>query len=203
MCMSKPKDPSKELRRQEAARQARVAQGTQQVDNIFAQFGDDFYQNRAKAQQEYYLPQVEDQYKKAYENATYRLANSGGLTSSAGANLLGDLNKSYETSKQRILDEAQAAALGLKSDMAGNRANMISLLNSGNSVESVAGMAKEKANMASAMPTYSTLGDLFAQFSNQIGNSMLAGALTTPNGGAKATGPGGISGNRNAVYTVT
>lgn len=203
MCfVSKPQDSSAALRQQEAERQARVAEGTQKIDNIFAGFNDDFYNQRQKAQMDYYLPQVDDQYHQTYKDATARLANSGNLTSSAGADLLGKINKQYELAKQNALDNATQAASGLRSQTASDRANLISMLNGGSSIESVASSATAKQQAMAAQPAYSPLGDLFSGITAQIGNSILSNALSTPTyGGNKA--PGTAGGASKAVQYIT
>jgi hypothetical protein len=200
MCTSKPPDPSAELRRQEAERQARVAQGTQKIDAMFAGFDDGFYNQRQQAQMDYYLPQLEDQYHQSYKDATARLANSGNLTSSAGADLLGRINKQYELSKQSALDNATNAASGMRSQLASDRANLISMLNGGSSMESVASSAAAKQQAMHAQPAYSPLGDLFGGITAQIGNSMLANALTTPQSGAQKAAPGMAVGSNAVQY---
>jgi hypothetical protein len=192
MCSSKPPDPSKALRKQEAERQARIAEGTQRIDGIFGGFNDDFYNQRQQAQMDYYLPQVDDQYHQSYKDATARLANSGNLTSSAGADLLGRINKQYELSKQSTLDNATQAASGLRSQVSGDRANLIQMLNGGSSIESVASSATAKQQAMGANPAYSPLGDLFGGITAQIGNSLLSGAMTTPTYGANKS-PGVMS----------
>lgn len=201
MCSSDPPDPSAELRRQEAERQAKVAQGTQRIDEIFSGFNDGFYDARKQAEMDYYLPQVDDQYKQSYADAVARLANSGNLTSTAGADLLGRINKQYELSKQGVLDRAASSALGLKSTMAGNRANLISQLSSGSDIESVASNASAIAQAQNATPAYSPLGDLFSGITANIANSMLAKAITGPQQGV---GPGvQTTGKKSAVTYVS
>lgn len=201
MCFDSPPDPSAELRRQEEERQKKIAEGTTKIDEIFGGFNDAFYDTRKQAQLDYYMPQVDDQYKQSYEDAVARLSNSGNLTSSAGADLLGRINKQYELSKQKVLDDATAAALGLKTNMSSNRANLISQLNSGSSIESVASNASALAQQSMATPSYSALGDLFSNVTSQIGNSVLANALNAPR---QETGPGlNTTGKKSAVTYVT
>jgi len=202
MCDKSPPDPSAELRRQEAERQANVAAGTKRIDEIFGGFNDDFYNQRQQAQMDYHLPQVEDQYKQSYQNAMYRLANSGNLTSSSGADLLGQVNKQYELSKQGVLDNATNAASGLRSQTAADRANLIQMLNGGTSIDAVAGSALAKQQAMAAQPAYSPLGDLFGGITAQIGNTMLQNAVTAPTYGSKQ-GPGVTgSGNTKSVYVI-
>lgn len=200
MCFSKPPDPSAELRRQEAERQARVAEGTQRIDATFAPFNDDFYNARKQAEMDYYLPQVEDQYKKSYQDAVARLANSGNLTSTAGASLLGDINKQYELSKQGVLDQAAASGLRLKSDMSQNRARLIELLSGGSSIGSVADSAAAMAQANLAPATYSPLGNLFAGIGNTIAMSNLANAVNAP--AKQYDAPGLATGNKAGSKSV-
>jgi len=200
MCTSRPPDPSKELRRQEAERQARVAQGTALVDKQFAGFNDDWHNQRKQAEIDYYLPNVDEQYRRTYQDAVFRLANTGGLTSTAGADLLGRINKQYELGKQQVLDRATASALGLKSDMSRNRADLIRMLEGGSSVASVGDSAAAMAQARNAAPSYSPLGDLFAGITGSIANTMLANAINPAKNEVAAPGMPKRAGG--SVYTI-
>jgi len=74
------------------------------------------------------------------------------------------------------------------------------MLNGGSSVESVASSAAAKQQAMHAQPAYSPLGDLFGGITAQIGNSMLANALTTPQSNSQKVAPGMAVGGKPVQY---
>jgi hypothetical protein len=115
-----------EAKQKEADRQARLAQGSQAINDIFnaANFNDSFYNKFNQAQLDYNNPQLKQQYDAAQRKLTYDLARGGTLRSKAAAdatgllanqNLVGQaaIGAQADTQtanlRQQILNEKQAA----------------------------------------------------------------------------------------------
>lgn len=165
MCGPKtPKDNSAEIAaQQERERQARVSAGTQRIGEIFGGFNDDYYTKYVDDYKNYYLPQVDDQYADALKQIKY--SPSGGSTSSSAyAGKLADLEEARQRAITQIGSQGQATAQDYRGQVESSRQNLISQLNAGSSVESVAGMASNQAKTLSATPVYSPLADLFGKF---------------------------------------
>jgi hypothetical protein len=98
----------------EADRQARLATGTQQINDIFnnANFNQGFYNKYQNAILNYQMPQLQDQYTQAQNKLTYDLARAGTLRSTAaayGQGLLAKQNLNEQASISASADQQTAA----------------------------------------------------------------------------------------------
>jgi hypothetical protein len=173
MCMPKapPKDNSAAIaQQQEAARQARIAEGQTGIDQAFTGFNDDFYNNYNQQYTGYYAPQLDDQYKDAVKRLTLQLAQSGNLTGSVGATQLADLQKNYDQQKLAITNQGNAATQALRANIDQRK----SQLYADNRAAADPGAASAAASSAAValQPTApsSPLANVFGDFFNNLGN---------------------------------
>jgi hypothetical protein len=162
----------------EAARQQRIQQGTQQIDSIFGQFNDPFYQQRQKSYLDYANPQLEDQYAKARKDLTFALARSGQLDSSVRAAKDAELTQKYSLNKQGIADQALTYGNQARGSVEDARSNLIATLNSSGDAQGAANQALARAQALSAAPAYSPLGQLFSDFTSALGTQAAAEKAT-------------------------
>jgi hypothetical protein len=159
-----------QARADEAARQAKIREGTANVNSIFdSNFNDDFFNKRRDAYLDYANPQLEDQYGDANKQLTFSLARSGLLDSSVRGEKLGDLQKLYDTQKQAVADKALGYETGARNSVEDARGNLISTLNATGDAEGAAKGALARSSALSAPDVYSPLGQLFTDFTNGLG----------------------------------
>lgn len=175
MCFSKPKQPDMPdygaiARQQEAERQARVSQSSQAIDKAFGGFGDDFYNSIANAYQQYYLPQVEEQ----YVTANNQLRKMG-TQSSTYQKRVGELATDYERQKAMIAGQSADQAAQQRAKVAQQKAQLLSLAMSGGDPNLIASQAAGTAAGIQAPQSFSPLGDLFAKYSGQYAMSNALG----------------------------
>jgi hypothetical protein len=91
-------------------------------------FDDAFYNKYKQSVLDYYMPQVQDQYKKAREQATYGLGRSGNLRSSAANTLVADLAKQNAINEAGVRNQADTAAGDLRSQVSTERQKATSQL---------------------------------------------------------------------------
>lgn len=203
MCKSKgSKDNSAAIAaQQEAARQARIAEGQTSIDSAFAGFDDPFFQGYNDQFTNYYSPQLDDQYKDAVKRLTLQLAQSGNLTGSVGAQQMADLQKFYDQQKLSITNQAQAATQQLR----GNIDNRKSILYADNRAASDPGSAASAAASAvqALQPTAPTspLAAVFGDFFNNLGNNAAISNATRLQQGTGVQSYGGKSGS-GSVTTI-
>lgn len=149
-----------------------MREGSAKIDSAFSKFDDPYYEGVGKAYQDYYNPQLDRQYQTARDQVTYGLANSGGLDSSAGAKKFGDLTADYGIQKQQIADRAIGAQQDLKGNVERNRSELVQQLETGSGVESTGATALARAGSLSAPAQFSPLGDLFAQYTGNVAQSV-------------------------------
>ena len=169
----------------DTGRAQNLAEGTQQINDAFSQFNDDYFNKYAQD----YMSQVGDQvdYQKdlATKQTSFDMARSGLTDSQAHVNQLGLLD---ETAGRTLADQtaqAQTQANSLRDSITGAKNNLMSQLQASETLSSpIAGNTMDDVNSAlqtqksaisglgsnandivsstSAVPQVSTLGDIFS-----------------------------------------
>ena len=80
-------------------------------------FDDAFYNKYKQSVLDYYMPQVDKQYKDAKDQATYGLARSGNIRSSAANTLTADLATQNDINQAGVRNQADTAAGDLRSQV--------------------------------------------------------------------------------------
>ena len=168
MCIPKPpRDNSAEIARaEEAARQARIKEGQAAIDKSFGKFDDSYFGNIEKASNDYYLPQVDQQFADARKRLIFNLARNNKLESSSGIEEMGRLQETGTKNRAAIGDSSRDLALGERNRVAGNKSTLISQLSASADPAAAAATATANADALSAPQTFSPLANLFAQFAN-------------------------------------
>jgi hypothetical protein len=165
-------DGSKELRRQEAERQAQIAAGTKNVDNAFSTFNDDYYGQIEQSYNDYYAPQLQQQYDDARK--TIILKAPGGTANSGFAKRMAELEQQYQQELGSIRGRALDASRSRRAEVEQNRSNLLSQVNTGLKAASAASLAAEQAKYLSQPGAFSPLADIFAQATADVANAQAA-----------------------------
>lgn len=161
---------------QEQARQGRITQGTQAINQAFAGFTPSFYQQRAQAYDDFALPQLSQQYQTNRNQVGFNLANRGLTASSAANKQWSDLARSLGQAKQAVADTGISQAQQLQQSVEGQRSTLLNQLYQG---ADPAGAGASAVNVAAgyAQPsTFAPLGNMFAGLANQYYLSQLINA---------------------------
>lgn len=173
-----------QARRDEQERQARIREGTGKIDNIFGQFDDNFYDDRRDAYLNYATPQLDDQYGDAQRELTFSLARSGLLDSSARGEKTGELQKLYDLNRQQITDQALSSANEARNAVENARSDLVGQLNATGDAQGIANSALARASALSKPAAYSPLTQLFASFTQGIGQQAALERANYYSGGA-------------------
>lgn len=196
---SVPKDNSADLARQEeAARQGRIQQGTQSIDQAFSGFDDPYYSNYTKTYEDNYNPQLTTQYNDAYRKLVLGLSHSGNLSSSEGAREIGDLKRTYGDSQAQIANQAVSATNALRGNVEGQRANLLQMNTQAADPSAAGANATAALSGLQAPPTYSPLGDAFASIIGSIPQGVAAEQQ-----GSRGFGTGLFSQPKSSVTVVS
>lgn len=155
---------TKAANRAEQERQARLAQGQSSIEAAFEPFDDDYYADYAQKFQNYYEPQLDRQKVHADAKLKAGLASRGIGQSSMASNAIGELFREYATNKTALADDAQSAANNLRTEVSGNRSDLIALNAATEDPNLAATEAQARATTLVAPPKFSSLGDVFASF---------------------------------------
>lgn len=159
------------IRAAEERRQQNIAQGQQEISSVFGQFNDDFFNQRQQAYMDFAMPQLDRQYQDQLRQLTASLARSGNLNSSLRGDLMGQLQREYDTGKLTIADQGR----GLVDQKRSNITQAQSRLMQSNAQLADPGLIRNTA-MAEAQgflgaPQFQNLGQLLSDLSANVGPS--------------------------------
>jgi hypothetical protein len=187
------------VRQAEVRRQQNITAGQGEIASLFGQFDDNFYNDRAKAYLDYNQPTLDQQYQDQQRSLTSQLARTGNLNSSLRGDLMGKLQRQYDTGKlsladnaNRVANEARASVMGAKTKLMESNA---SLADPG----LVRNMAEAQAQGLKVAPQYQSLGQMISDLSSGIQTS--AAPKTTGSGAGVNLFSGGTGGSTGRVIT--
>lgn len=159
----------------EQSRQNKIREGSAKIADLFdSQFNDNFYADRAKSYEDYANPQVADQFGDAKKQLVFSLARRGALDSTSRASLETELDKRRAIQEQNIKDQALNFANTAKANVEGARSDLVNTLNATGDVDSAVQGATARAQVLSAVPAYSPIPQLFADFTSGLGQQAAA-----------------------------
>lgn len=130
-------------------------------------FGDNFYGQVAKDYEGFYMPQIQDQYKRARRNL---MVNSPSTGTSGYLRNLGDLESDFQREGVNIKARGQDAANRARTNVEQNRLDLIRMAESGSAPDVVAQQASRAKQYLAAPPAYDPVGDLFGRFAVDLAN---------------------------------
>ena len=159
---------SEEARLAEERRQGRVAVGRANIDQVFDQYDQPFYQQRAQAYEDYARPQMQDQYKDALKNLTFALSRSGRLNSSTASKRKAKAQEALSFQEQQVSAKGQDFANELERTMNASRQEMHTQNLAAANPELAASLSTARARADQQVPAFSPLVDAFTHFSEGL-----------------------------------
>ncbi|ODT60955.1 MULTISPECIES: hypothetical protein [Paracoccus] len=177
---------ARRVREDEEARQARVAEGTANINQTFdSQFTPEFFSGIADSYQNFASPQLQDQHQDANKQLTFDLARGGKLDSSTRATQGGELQKIYSLGQQQIADQALAQQNAARNSVEDARSGLISQVNATGDATGATNAARARAEALSRPAgDFSPIGDMFQGFTGQLGQRYAAERAYAASGGA-------------------
>jgi hypothetical protein len=159
------------LRQAEERRQQNIAQGQQEISSAFGQFDDNFFNQRSQSFLDFATPQLDRQYQDQMRQLTAALARSGNLNSSVRGDLMGQLQREYDTGKLSLADQARGFADQARTGVSAAQARLME----SNAQLADPGMIRNSA-MAEAQglmanPQFASLGQMLSNLSANVGGS--------------------------------
>jgi len=164
----------------EKKRQAAITQGTASIDKAFSGFDDDFYNQRAKAYQDFALPQLSQQYHNTRNQILFNLANRGLLRSGTANAQWSKLQDTTNQSKQEIVDQGISQAQQLRRQVEGQKENLLNQLYQSADPASAARNATAQAASFTAPSTFAPLANMFGSIAQQYYDSQLINRNQAP-----------------------
>ena len=108
----------------EARRQLKVDAGLAEIEKVFGQYDQDFYDKSSDAYLDYYEPQLDDQFQQGLKDLQFALARGGRFGSSTEVDKKADAAEDYGFQKNELAsgaiqaaDASEAAVTAAKRDM--------------------------------------------------------------------------------------
>lgn len=178
MCIfgSTPKDNSAQIAREaEDDRQARITEGTGNINSAFAGFDDSFFGGIEQSALDFFNPQIDEQFEDTRESLIKNLARQGNLNASTGATQLADLDTEAQKQRVNFADQSRGFATSARADVEGNRSNLLTQLRASADPSAAATSAAAQADILSRPQPFSLIGDLFSQFGG-LANTQITAA---------------------------
>lgn len=174
MCFG-PKDNSAAIAaQQERERQDAINSGISRVDKTFGGFNDSYFDTIKQDALDFYMPQLDDQYKDARRKTVLYLDKKGNLNSSAGIRKLRELDEARNTHQQTIADRALSIAQDQRGRIESAKSDLYSQIYAGADPAGAGATAASRAASLQAPPQFGPLGDLFTNFTNFAANGITA-----------------------------
>lgn len=203
------KQASREARRarqEEEARQARVREGTANINQTFdGQFNNQYFAGIGDAFLDYANPQLAQQHQDANKQMVYDLARGGNLDSSTRATKGARLQETYTLGQQQLADQALSEQNKARNAVEDARAALISQVNATGDATGATNAARARAAaLSQPAGSFSTIGDMFSQFTSQLGQRYAQERAYAASGGASQAGYTPITyGPRSGSVRVT
>ena len=157
----------------EAQRQQRIQQGTNEINQIFGAYDKGFFDQRAKAYEDFALPQLSQQYQQTRDQIGFNLANRGLSKSSAANKQWSDLFRNMQSAKQGIADTGRGQAQQLQQQLDTAKGTLLNQLYQSADPAQAAQSAVATAASISQPSTFAPLANQFSGLLNQYVVSQL------------------------------
>ena len=162
-------------------------------------FNDDFYRGIRDSYTDYAIPQLTEQRDKAAKDLTFSLARSGQLDGSVRGQKSGELQKLFDLNEQQVRDQALAYENQARNNVENARADLIGTLNATGDNQQAVNSALSRATILTQPQAYSPLGQLFTDFTAQLGNQAARERAYAAGGPKPAFNTGWFGGQGNVV----
>jgi hypothetical protein len=164
-----------EARQKENLRQARLNQGKTSIDQIFGNenFGDPFYEKYRKAELDYTMPQLQEQYTEAKRTSEADLARAGLLRSGAAGWVQGKLANQQGVNEAGLRSKADTDTADLRKSIASQQQQAYNQLYATEDPTVAANTAATSAaNAQLQTPNVGALGEMFKPIAIGLGSAI-------------------------------
>lgn len=166
--MAEAQAEAERVREAEMRRQQNITQGQQEISSAFGQFNDDFFNQRAQSFKDFAMPQLDRQFQDQMRNLTAALARSGNLNSSLRGNLMGQLQREYDTAKLSLADQARGFSDQARSGVSAARARLMESNAQLADPGLIRNSAMAEAQGLMANPQFASLGQMLSDLSANV-----------------------------------
>ena len=163
-----PEDQYAKAKADELARQARVDEGIDEIEDVFSQYDQDFYDKRSDAYMDYQAPQLQDQYKEGLKELQFALARGGRLNSSTEVAKKAGAAQDLQFQRQEMAGRAMQAASDSEAGVLEAKDKMIKLNLANADPDLAASLSIARSKALNKPPKYDELTDVFGNITEGL-----------------------------------
>ena len=163
-----PEDQYAKAKADELARQARVDEGIDEIEDVFSQYDQDFYDKRSDAYMNYQAPQLKDQYKEGLKELQFALARGGRLNSSTEVAKKAGAAQDLQFQRQEMAGRAMQAASDSEAGVLEAKDKMIKLNLANADPDLAASLSIARSKALNKPPKYDELLDVFGNITEGL-----------------------------------
>ena len=193
---------AEQARRDEEARQLRITEGRGAIDQAFQPFNDDYFRGVEQDYLKYYMPQLDDQYKKAQEQTTFNLARTGNLNAgTASSTAFADLLEEFNRNRSLHGDRALGAANDARARVEQNRQDLFAQNAAAADPTAASSAAAASVGQLQLPQQFSPIGNVFADLLGSAATGISAERQGFPGFRTGISTPRTSSGSMHVVRT--
>ena len=152
----------------EARRQLKVDAGLAEIEKIFGQYDQDFYDKSSDAYLDYYEPQLEDQFKEGLKELQFALARGGRFGSSTEVNRKAKAAEDYGFQKNELASGAIQAADASEKAVTAAKRDMTNLNQINANPDLAASLSQAQSGILNQPPKFDPLLDVFGNITEGL-----------------------------------
>jgi hypothetical protein len=152
----------------EARRQAKVDKGLENINSVFSQYDDDFYDKSSDAYLDYYEPQLEDKYKDGLKELQFALARGGRFNSSTEVGKKGKAAEDLGFQKNELASGAVKAANDSRNSVATSKERMVNLNQVNADPDLASSLSNAQSGILNTPPKFDPLLDVFSNITEGL-----------------------------------
>ena len=152
----------------EARRQLKVDAGLAEIEKIFSQYDQDFYDKSSDAYLDYYEPQLEDQFKQGLKELQFALARGGRFGSSTEVNRKAKAAEDYGFQKNELASGAIQAADASEKAVTAAKRDMTNLNQINANPDLAASLSQAQSGILNQPPKFDPLLDVFGNITEGL-----------------------------------
>jgi hypothetical protein len=177
--MCSPGGGASDLVKQQKQQQQAIENATKQINQSFAGYTPDWYQQQTSKFESAQMPQLQEQLGQTQKQLGFQLAGQGLGDSSAAKQLGESLSTEYGKQQQNVAQQALAQTQGLQRNIEQARSNLIGEASASQSPSTIAQQSLNVASEYAAPSAMQPLGQMFQNWSNMYLGKQL-GQLYNP-----------------------
>ena len=152
----------------EARRQLKVDAGLKEIEKVFAQYDQDFYDKSGDAYLDYYEPQLDDQFKDGLKELQFALARGGRFGSSTEVDKKADAAEDYGFQKNELASGAIQAADASEAAVTAAKRDMTNLNQVNANPDLAASLSQAQSGILNQPPKFDPLLDVFGNITEGL-----------------------------------